>query len=162
MMTIRKSKIEDIPSIMPIYENARDFMSRSGNPHQWINGYPATDDISRDITAGCHYVILSDSGEIVGAFMFRIGHDATYDIIEGTWLNNAPYGVIHRLASSGKTKGIADACFNFCFSLIDNIRVDTHPDNTMMQRAIMRHGFTPTGIIYCHNGTPRLAFHKSL
>lgn len=162
MMTIRKSQIEDIPAIMPIYENARNFMSRSGNPHQWINGYPTTDDIISDIAVGCHYVILSDSSEIMGVFMFRIGHDTTYDIIEGAWLNDAPYGVIHRLASSGKTKGIADACFNFCFSLIDNIRVDTHPDNKVMQRAIMRQGFTHTGIIYCHNGTPRLAFHKSL
>ena len=36
--------------------------------------------------------------------------------IEGKWLNEAPYGVIHRLASNGKAKGIARQCIAWCFA----------------------------------------------
>lgn len=162
MITIRLSQIEDLKAIMPIYDSARDFMARTGNPNQWINGYPAECDIRKDIENQCHYVIEHKDYGIVGAFMFRIGHDSTYDIIEGSWLNNDEYGVIHRLASNGKYHGIADICFDYCFSKINNIRVDTHQENKVMQMGIMRYGFIHCGTIYCHNGTPRLAFQLSL
>lgn len=163
MKRIRKTTIEDLPAVMPVYAAAREFMVRTGNPDQWINGYPAESDIRRDIDASCHYVIEHDDGDIVGAFMFRIGHDATYDVIErGAWLDDEDYGVVHRLVSSGRCNGISDICFDYCFSKVKNIRVDTHKENKMMQRALMRYGFIYCGIIYCHNGTPRLAFQKSL
>ncbi len=160
-MKIRKSNFEDLPALMKIYDNARNFMKNSGNPNQWVDGYPSAHDISLDIEAGNHYTITTDDGKIIGAFMFRIGIDDTYAVIEGgDWLNDDPYGVIHRLASSGEYKGIADACFDYCFSKINNIRVDTHHENEVMQRGILRYGFIPCGTIYCHNGTTRLAFQK--
>ena len=162
MMTIRKSKIDDIPAIMPVYHSARAFMARTGNPNQWIDGYPTEDNIRLDIENDTHYVIEHPTDGIVGAFMFRIGNDPTYDVIEGSWLNDKEYGVVHRLASNGKHRGIADLCFDFCFSLIDNIRVDTHQENKVMQMGFMRYGFIHCGTIYCHNGTPRLAFQLSL
>ena len=40
----------------------------------------------------------------------------------------------------------------------DTLRVDTHADNRVMQRTLIRMGFVYTGIIFCHNGTPRLAY----
>jgi hypothetical protein len=57
MTIIRLSQIEDLKAIMPIYDSARDFMARTGNPNQWINGYPAECDIRKDIENQCHYVI---------------------------------------------------------------------------------------------------------
>lgn len=162
MIVIRKSKIEDLPEIMTVYEYARAFMSRTGNPNQWIDGYPTENDILCDIKNDSHYVITLETGEIVGAFMFNIGVDSTYGIIEGRWLNGDEYGVIHRLASNGKFKGIAKICFDYCFSEIGNIRVDTHHENKVMQKGILQYGFTPCGTIYCHNGTPRLAYQKTL
>lgn len=163
MMKVRKTSIDDLACVMPIYEAARAFMVRTGNPDQWINGYPANEDILRDIDAGVHYVILNETDDIVGAFMFKVGHDATYDIIErGSWLNEDEYGVVHRLVSNGKYSGIADVCFDYCFSKIKNIRVDTHHENKVMQQALMRYGFIYCGIIYCHNGTSRLAFQMSI
>lgn len=163
MMRVRRTKKEDLGTVMPLYAHARDFMVRTGNPDQWVNGYPSEVDIMRDINSNCHYVIEHESGEIVGAFMFRIGHDATYDVIErGSWLNDDEYGVVHRLVSSGKYGRISDVCFDYCFSKINNMRVDTHQENKVMQQALMRYGFIYCGIIYCHNGTPRLAFQKYL
>lgn len=162
-MKIRKTRIEDLDKVMPIYSLAREFMVRTGNPDQWINGYPTIDDIVNDIENDCHYVIINDASEILGAFMFRIGHDKTYDIIErGSWLNEEEYGVVHRLVSSGKCSGIADICFDYCFSKVRNIRVDTHQENKVMQQAFMRYGFIYCGIIYCHNGTSRLAFQMTI
>lgn len=162
MIIIRKSRIEDLPEIMPIYDCARRFMAGTGNPNQWINGYPAETDILRDIENDCHYVIEHDNDGIVGAFMFRIGNDPTYDVIEGAWLNDDKYGVIHRLASNGKHKGIAKMCFDYCFTKIRTIRVDTHHENKVMQNGILQYGFTPCGTIYCHNGSPRLAYQRTL
>ena len=103
MMKVRKTSIDDLACVMPIYEAARAFMVRTGNPDQWINGYPANEDILRDIDAGVHYVILNETDDIVGAFMFKVGRDATYDIIErGSWLNDDEYGVVHIFVSNGK------------------------------------------------------------
>lgn len=162
MIKIRKSEITDLVQIMPIYESARKFMAGTGNPNQWINGYPAEENILQDINNKCHYVIEHDNDGIVGAFMFRIGDDPTYDIIDGAWLSDNEYGVIHRLASNGKLRGIAKLCFDYCFTLIGNIRVDTHHENKVMQKGILDYGFKPCGTIYCHNGTPRLAFQLDL
>lgn len=50
-------------------------------------------------------------------------------IDNGSWSYDIPYGTIHRVASSGKAKGVAKACFDFCFGLINYVRIDTHRDN---------------------------------
>ena len=162
MIMIRKSEIKALPYIMTIYDSARKFMADTGNPNQWINGYPAEENILQDINNNCHYVIEHDNDGIVGSFMFRIGDDPTYDFIDGAWLNGNEYGVIHRLASNGKYRGIAKLCFDYCFKLIGNIRVDTYHENEVMQKGILDYGFKPCGTIYCHNGTPRLAFQLDL
>ena len=109
MIKIRKSEIKDLPNIMPIYDSARKFMADTGNPNQWINGYPSEEYIQQEIADGHSYVCENEQGEIVGTFCFIIGEDPTYTVIDnGKWLNEAPYGVIHRMAANGKEKGIAD------------------------------------------------------
>ena len=39
-MHIRKSTAADLPRLLEIYESARAFMVRSGNPNQWRNVWP--------------------------------------------------------------------------------------------------------------------------
>jgi hypothetical protein len=109
------------------------------------------------------FICRADDGHIAAAFIFIIGDDPTYTVIEnGKWLNDKPYGVIHRLASDGTQKGIADFCINWCFNKINNLRVDTHADNKVMQSILKKQNFKYCGIIYTHNGTARLAFQKTL
>jgi hypothetical protein len=68
--------------------------------------------------AGHSFVCENQEGELIGTFCFIIGDDPTYEkIYEGEWLNNDLYGTVHRIASSGKEKGIAEACFRWCVSL---------------------------------------------
>ncbi|MDR1813259.1 MAG: GNAT family N-acetyltransferase [Tannerella sp.] len=161
-MQIRKATIRDIDDIMPVFDAARLFMQSTGNPHQWINGYPSKELIISNIQDEDFYLCFSGDS-IVGAFYFRIGDDPTYDrIYNGLWLNDKPYGVVHRLASNGKQKRLADLCFDWCFNRVDNIRVDTHRDNKVMQSALERYGFRYCGIIYLADGRERMAYQKSL
>ena len=98
-------------------------------------------------------------GEILGTFCFILGEDPTYQqIYEGAWLNDEPYGVIHRLATNGKQKGVSEACLDWCFERWPNVRVDTHRDNKVMQHILTKYGFQRCGIIYVKNGTERIAY----
>lgn len=160
-MIIRKTGLEELDNLMAIYNRARQFMQETGNGNQWINGYPSREVILADIENGYSYVCLDAENEIVATFYFRIGEDPTYARIDdGKWLNDEPYGVVHRLAGSGKVKDVGSYCLQWCFDQIPNIRVDTHHDNVVMQHILKKNGFLPCGIIYVSNGTTRIAFQK--
>lgn len=158
---IRGGRHDDVDAIMAVYDKARKYMRRNGNLTQWINGYPSREQVLADIDRGVSFVGEDTLGEIVMAFAFIIGDDPTYAVIEGgRWLDATPYGTIHRLGSSGRYKGILELCVGFCRKSIDNIRLDTHADNSTMLRGAERLGFTRCGIIYCDDGTPRVAFQQ--
>ena len=158
-MKIRHSTKEDYSRICEIYSIARDYMKKTGNPTQWGDSEPALDLVLKDIEIKNSYVVI-DNEEIVGVFAFIIGPDKYYQVIDGNWLNDEEYGTIHRIASAQKVKGVFEAALEYCESQINNIRIDTHNDNVVMQHKIEKNGFTKCGIIYCHDGTPRIAYHK--
>ncbi len=148
-------------AILSCYDLARQYMRASGNNTQWINGYPSRETVREDINKGVSYVGVDADGDIVMTFAFIIGEDPTYSVIEdGKWLNDMPYGTIHRLGSTGKHKGMLKTCVEYCRSQIDNLRLDTHADNLTMQQGALRLGFIRCGIIYCQDGTPRIAYQK--
>lgn len=159
---IRPSIYSDLPHLMQIYETARRFMQQTGNAGQWVDGYPKKELLIDDIKQGHSYVCLNENNEITGTFYFIVGEEPTYlKIYEGSWLNDEPYGVIHRIASSGKEKGIAEICINWCLEKCKNLRIDTHRDNKVMQNILQKLEFTYCGIIYLDNGDERLAYQKS-
>lgn len=163
-MNVVPATPEHLNAIMKIIDAAREIMRTNGNHTQWINGYPDKDTILHDIRSGYGYVCLN-SDEIAGYFCFIQGNDAepNYSVIEGgKWINNEPYGVIHRLASTGKVKGVAKACFDYCFSLINNIKVDTNHNNIPMQNFFKKYGFSYCGVIYVSDGSPRDAFQMKI
>ena len=161
-MHIKIANTEDIDVIMGVFDAAKQFMHKIGNDKQWIDGYPSKDFLLGNIRDGGLYVCLSDDEQIVGAFYFKVEADKTYaKIYDGAWLNDKPYGVVHRIASNGKQKGIGDACLQWCFAQCGNIRVDTHRDNTVMQNILNRNGYQRCGIIIVANGTERIAYQKS-
>ena len=154
---LRKAKMEDLPRIEEIYAYARGFMARTGNPNQWGNTTPVTSLLIDDIEKGDLYV-LSDDGTIHGVFYFYIGIDPTYGIIEdGQWRSDTPYGTIHRIASDG-SGGVLAAAVAFGKTKINHLRIDTHEDNKIMQRAVAKFGFQRSGIIHLANGSPRIAY----
>lgn len=160
-MLIRKTMPCDIDAVLEIYKNARNFMREQGNPNQWKDEYPSRNDVLADIEEGVGHVVI-DGEEIVGAFIFKIGEDETYTkIYNGSWKNNEPYGVIHRIAVKYNGRGIAGFCFDECYKIINNVKIDTHKDNLPMQRALRKFGFEYCGIIYLENGEERIAFQKT-
>lgn len=159
MMEIRPTEIKDLPLVMEIYDYARAFMRATGNTTQWIDGYPSEALIRREIEESHSFACIDEQGEILGTFCFILGEDPTYQqIYEGAWLNDEPYGVIHRLATNGKQKGMSEACLDWCFERWPNVRVDTHRDNKVMQHILTKYGFQRCGIIYVKNGTERIAY----
>ena len=79
---------------------------------------------------GAASVFVNENQELEGCFAFIRGEDPNYKVIkDGAWLNDAPYGVIHRIASGGRVKGLMDLCLEWCSSHCPNLRVDTHRDN---------------------------------
>ena len=154
---IRLAENGDLPKIMLIFEKARQVMRKSGNLYQWVNGYPSEEIITDDIRQGCFYV-EEFNGAITGCFAFIVGPEPTYRKINGKWLDDRPYGTIHRLASSGDIGGVADRCFRFCQTIIPNLRADTHEKNVLMQHLLLRFGFRYCGIIWVADGSERLAY----
>lgn len=159
-MQIRHTKPEDIPAVLALYEGARRFMVQNGNPNQWTDGYPGRDQLEADLAADGSYV-CTDGDKIVGTFFFIVGEEPAYRRIEdGRWLNDRPYGVVHRITAASGTRGIASFCLDWCFSRWDNIRIDTHQDNIPMQRALAKNGYQRCGTIYLADGSARIAFQK--
>lgn len=159
-MQIRHANTDDIEEIMEIYGFARGVMRKSGNMDQWKGGYPSLEQVKDDMAGGHLYVLESEKGiEVV--FFYKTGIDPTYvKIYEGQWQNDEPYAVIHRIASSGKTRGAAAHCFDWVNARNRNLRIDTHHDNKIMQHVLEKNGFVRCGIIYLANGDPRIAFHR--
>ena len=160
-MQIRKTQPADLTAIAEIYENAKRFMTESGNPTQW-NGFgaPGLESAKEDMEKGVGYV-LEEDGEILAVFMFSVGEDPTYKkIYEGEWKNSDSYAVIHRIAVKEQGRGLIDYCINECFKICPNLKIDTHRDNIPMQKALLKRGFVYCGIIYLENGDERLAYQK--
>lgn len=157
---IRPATFDELPQIMNILKAAKEIMIRSGNPTQWTDGYPSSDLMKAEITAGHCYVLYNNTDRIVATFCFIPGPEPTYNYIEGKWTDEKPYYVIHRLASDGTEPHVAARCFDWCFRQHPKLRIDTHQNNKMMQHLLDKYGFTKCGTIYLHNGEPRIAYIK--
>ena len=189
-MEIRRAIPEDLPRLMELYDSARAFMRSRGNMIQWVGGYPSRELVAAGIEAGEQWVCVVDdldsdgrtdcrsvdnapdrrqNGYIaVATFWFAVGPEPTYDEIwDGPgWLEGdapfaeAPYGVVHRLASDGSVRGVGAFCLEWCLARCGNIRVDTHACNAVMQNILRTLGYTRRGVIRIADGTPRDAFQK--
>lgn len=160
-MEIRHTQPTDLPELLEIFANARRFMAENGNPNQWGDHTPTVDMLKADIGAGCSYVCVQD-GRIAATFFLSTAGEPTYRVIrEGTWLDDAPYGVVHRIAAAQQGHGAAAYCLEWCLARCGNIRIDTHRDNRPMQRLLARLGYTYCGLIDLEEGRgERLAFQK--
>ena len=154
---LRKAQREDLPRIQEIYAYARRFMAETGNPNQWGTTTPQTSQLEEDIQKGDLNVLIHEN-QIHGVFYFFIGPDPTYGFIEdGQWRSDSPYGTIHRIAGDG-SGGVLAAAVKFGKERINHLRIDTHHDNKIMQKAVVKYGFQRSGIIYLENGSPRIAY----
>ena len=73
---IRTATPEDLPALGPVYAAARRFMAENGNPTQWSDRYPLTEDLEEDIGKGQLYVWAPD-GAVHGALSSSWGRRQT-------------------------------------------------------------------------------------
>lgn len=159
---IRRARLSELEKLLPLYEQGRKRMRESGNENQWINGYPQISLIKEDLSKGVCYVACQ--GELfLAVFTLLEEEEPTYRVIrEGCWLNEEPYGTLHRLAAVGQGKGIGRQCIRWCVEKCGNLRVDTHEKNGPMRHILETEGFAQCGRIYVEDGSPRIAYHKVL
>lgn len=164
-MEIRKTTLEDLPTVMQIYARARRFMAEHGNPNQWgPTQWPPEALIRQDIQSGKGYVCTNSEGRVIASFFYDFGPDIepTYlQIEDGSWRDDRPYGVVHRIAADGSEKGIGAFCLEWAYRQCGHLRIDTHGDNTVMQNLLNKLGFEKRGIIYVvEDNDPRFAYEK--
>lgn len=159
-MHIRLTKFSEIAILQEIYQYAKKYMRQNGNLEQWNGEYPTNELLLKDIETNCSYVCIKND-EIIATFCFFEDGEPTYDkIFQGKWLNNQPYGVVHRIATKTNQKGIGSFCLDWCYKKCQNLRIDTHFDNIPMRKLLEKNEFEYCGIIYLKDGFPRLAFQK--
>ena len=169
-MNFRKSTFDDVDRILEIIEKAKIELRKLGLD-QWQKGYPDREVIENDVKNGISYVLEEISKKIVGTIVLLPKKEEPYSKIEGKWITNDDYIVIHRLAvdSEIKNKGIATKILEFsekeCIkNKILSIKTDTHESNEPMKKFLEKNGFSYCGVIYLDRepdvGEKRIAYEK--
>lgn len=167
-MKVRKTVSSEIEELVRLSNQAKIYL-KENQVDQWQDGYPNRDIFHLDIRLNESYVV-EEQGRIIATFMLSFREDPTYDYLEGgQWNHEGHYGVIHRLMIDDDYKGkrISEFILLECAHLAlhnkaKSIRVDTHPDNEIMLRMLMRNGFTQVGLIYLEDHSKRVALDKVL
>ena len=162
--TIRPASLpHEGEAIMNVFAAAKAIMRSAGNPAQWSEEYPTLEVVGEDARCGGAFVVEDDE-RIVAYFALLPSPEPTYAHIEGgAWVDDMrPYHVLHRIASTPESCGIFSSIVSFAFSQTDNLRIDTHRDNRIMQHLLQKHGFRYCGIIFLASGDERLAYQKLL
>lgn len=162
-MEIRKTTGADLPQMLAIYERARERMRQTGNPRQWGDHWPPEALLREDVACGRSYACVDDGQPalVLGTFCYTFGPHAepSYDRIEGAWEGRETYGVVHRLAVGTSGRGVGTLCLRWALAQCHNLRIDTHPDNKVMQHTLEGMGFAYRGIVHVvEDDDPRYAY----
>ena len=151
---IRPARPDDLDAIMTIVESGRQYLKSQGLP-QWQDGEgPDLALVTGDIDAGHGYVLLCE-GVISGYLALIPGPDGNPPLSEGAWDERfEQYAAIHRVALGSNCRGrglgnvfLRDAITAARVLGYRDIRLDTHPGNLIMQKAIAKVGFTHVGLM---------------
>lgn len=163
-MEFRKATLNDVEEIWQILQYAIQLRKEDGS-QQWQDGYPNPESIRNDLKNDWAYVITDAEGILAyGAVIFDI--EPAYNGIEGRWLSDGDYVVLHRIAGAKRSKGMRIATHfmqyveNLALSKhIHSIKVDTNYDNIAMLKILERLGYQYCGEVY-FRGSARKAFEK--
>lgn len=165
-MKLRKANSSEITPIWEILQQAIEQRRQDGS-EQWQDGYPNQQTVYDDITNGDGYV-MTDNDAIIAYAAIIFGVEPAYEEIQGHWITNGDYAVVHRVATSNsvKGKGVATKLFKLIEDLsiehgVFSIKVDTNFDNIPMLKILERLDYIYCGEIF-FGGAPRKAFEKVL
>lgn len=174
----RQATHDDTERIMEIIHQAQARMRAAGSS-QWQNGYPALCNIVSDIE-GCHAVVACGEGctqtldtrnaeeHILAYAAVIFDAEPAYADIDGAWLCDGDYVVVHRLAVAEEAlqRGVATDFLQHVETIArirgcQSFRIDTAHENRHMQRLAASLEFIFCGEILYESGM-RLAYEKSL
>ncbi|MBF8456318.1 GNAT family N-acetyltransferase [Kaistella sp. G5-32] len=163
---LRRAEISDQVKIWDILQQAVQRRKNDGS-NQWQDGYPNSETAIIDIQNKVGFVFEKDN-EIAGYAAIIFDVEPAYENIEGKWLSEGEYAVIHRVAVSERFlgQGIATELFlkieDFVKSKqVVSIKVDTNFDNVQMLKILDRLKYSYCGEVH-FRGSPRKAFEKIL
>lgn len=163
---LRKTELCELDAAVRIIEDGRAYLKSQGLT-QWQTGYPDRTCVGEDILAEKGW-FLTDGENVMAYMCLDFSGEPAYGAIKGNWLTpaDAEYLVIHRLAFDARFRGrgLASAAFSLaerhCAEKgVHSIRVDTDPENKIMQHILQKIGFTYCGTIWFAGGD-KLAFEK--
>lgn len=166
MMQLIQAKQSDLAVSWEIIQYAIEQRRLDGS-RQWQDGYPNEKTIQEDLDNG-HAYLVTDGEEVLAYAAIIFDKEPAYESIEGKWLTNGDYAVVHRVAASKTAKGksVATTLFQMIEELcksknVSSIKVDTNFDNLAMLRILEKLNYTYCGEVYFRGGA-RKAFEKVL
>lgn len=165
-MNFRKATTDDLGAIWQIILYAKSVRKAEGST-QWQDGYPNEHTLQNDIAQGWGYVFTLNN-IVISYVAIILGVEPAYEAIEGRWLGDAPYIVVHRMAVAAQHKGkkmgqlmIQKAEAIALGYQAKSVRIDTNYDNQPMLNILQKQGYTYCGEVY-FRGSLRKAFEKIL
>ena len=161
----RNATIIDEQKVMSVIEEGRAYLREQGLD-QWQNGYPDVQTIRADIETGMSYIAEVDA-QVVATTCLSFAGEPAYDAIDGKWLTEGEFLVVHRLATrqTVRRKSVAKKLLHYAETVaqskkINSIKIDTHPENIPMRRLLEAMGYVRCGIVQFEGD--RIAYEKIL
>ena len=165
-MIFRKATVEDISAVAEIMAAASRRLGAAGID-QWQRGYPNRTSVERDVEDGVGMVLCEGATILAYGAVIFTGEPAYDDLTGGEWLTSeGDYACVHRLCVNeifvgmGFSKHFMMAAEAMASERVKSIRIDTHPENKIMQGLIQRLGYTYCGDVVIESR--RLAYEKIL
>ena len=165
-LQFRKATLQEISQIWEILQKAIQRRKEDGS-NQWQDGYPNPEVIKVDIEKEVGFV-LKEGENLVGYCAVLINNEPAYAGIEGKWLSNEDFVVVHRIAIAQDYlgKGLAKEMMKFIeeFAIKNNIysvKADTNFDNLAMMKSFEKVGYVYCGEVF-FRGSARRAYEKVL
>lgn len=169
-LVLRNAVETDMIQLTGMLEDAIALLAKN-NVDQWQNGTLSSELLLGAVLTKEAYVWEErDMGAIAGFCVINTTDDL-YDqaLSEGKWRVEGSYLAIHRVMVSQHIRGLKTSTQMFLdikkmgiINGVQSLRVDTHPDNLLMQKALIRNGFVRTGLLYMPSGSPRYTYDFDL
>ncbi|MBR5829733.1 MAG: hypothetical protein IKY63_00565 [Tidjanibacter sp.] len=165
-LELRVAEKGDVEFALRSVQGAQGRLARAG-VSQWQNGYPNRERLEEDVRLGIGRVLMADGQRVAYGVVTYDGERAYDGLRGGEWLTSgAAYATIHRLCVAedvvgrGYGRAFMECAEREAATRVASLRVDTHPDNLVMQQLISSLGYRYCGVVEYES--PRLAYELCL
>ena len=168
-LALRGSIESDMAQLTGMLEDAIALLAMN-NIDQWQNGTISSEILLDAIMHDQAFVWEQRDSTGIAGFCVLDTYDELYEnLAEGEWTVPGSYLAIHRVMVSQHLRGRKVTTQMFLdikkmgiVNNVDSLRIDTHPDNIMMQKTLKRNGFVRTWLLYMPSGSSRYTYEFDL